>query len=372
VHAFQRPDDGVAYDSTRTRLRGSAAFLSIGKVGGGMTRFSTSYRRIDPEFDVNELGFLTKSGLQSWSSSVGLNQTRPGRLASIPYRRANLTLGYAGEWSTTGLPYSRSVSVDGGFQLANLALLQATVTQQLPGALCAVSCTRGGPALVDPPRSTVVVDFMGDPRRTIVPHATVEYDRDDQGRSRGYGAQVDGTWRVRSNLDVSLAAYAFDSRYAWFYFGRFGDPLSDSSHYTVARLDLPTRSLTSRVNFTLTTALTLQWYGQAYISRGTYDDVREIANPRSQDWAARFRPYSDSSVRAQPGGVDFKQLRSNMVLRWEYRPGSALFVVWSQGRDTDGNTPARLGLWPARDFRELFALRPQNTVAVKLSYWMSR
>ncbi|MEP6730766.1 MAG: DUF5916 domain-containing protein [bacterium] len=372
VHAYQRPDDGIDFDSTRNNLRGSAAFVSLGKVAGGITRFSTSYRRVDAGFDVNDLGFLTKSALQSWSSTVGLDQTRPGSVARIPYRRANLTLGYGGDWSTTGLPYSRGITLEGGFQLADLSQLQVTLTQQLPGALCAVSCTRGGPALVDPPRTTAVVDYTSDARRALVLHTNAEYDRDDQGRSHGYGAQIDGTWRVRSNFDVYLAAYAFDTHYAWFYYGRFGDALSDTAHYTVARLDAPTRSLTSRVNYTLSTALTVQWYGQAFISRGEYADVREIADARSADWSTRFRPYGDASVRARPGGIDFKQLRSNTVLRWEYRPGSALFVVWSQSRDVDGNTPAILALWPARDFRDLFALRPQNTIAVKLSYWMSK
>jgi hypothetical protein len=372
VHAYQRPDDGVAFDPSRDALRGTASFVSLGKVGGDITRFSTSYRRIDPGFDVNDLGFLTRSGVQSLSATVGINQTRPGRIAGVPYRRANLTLGYGGDWSTNGLPYGRGISLDGGFQLANLAEVAATVAQQFPGALCAVSCTRGGPALVDPPRTTAILNLIGNPRRAFVPHANVEYDRDDQGRSHGYGAQLDGTWRIRSNLDVSLAAYAFNTHYAWFYYGRFGDALSDTAHYTVARLDIPTRSLTSRVNYTLTTALTLQWYGQAYISRGAYDDVREIRDARSQSWDARFQPYADAGVRAHPGGVDFKQLRSNTVLRWEYRPGSALFVVWTQGRDADGNAPSGLGLWPGRDLRDLFALRPQNTVAIKLSYWMSR
>ena len=153
VHAFQRPDDGTAFDPERSALRGTALFFSIGKVGGGSTRFSTAYRRIDPGFDPNDLGFLTTSGVQSLTSSVKLDQTRPGRFAGVPYRRANLSLAYAGEWSTTGLPYARGVTASGGFQLDNLALVQGTVTQQLPGALCEVSCTRGGPALVDPPRT---------------------------------------------------------------------------------------------------------------------------------------------------------------------------------------------------------------------------
>jgi hypothetical protein len=372
VHAFQRPDDGVAFDSTHEALRGSAAFLSVSKVGGGITRFSGSYRRIDPGFDVNDVGFLTTSGAQSVAANVGINQNRPGSVAGIAYRHANLTLGYAGDWSSSGLPYARAITLVGGLQLANLAQVQTTFIQQLPGALCAVSCTRGGPALVDPPRSTAVVDVVGDPRRAFVPHATIEYDRDDQGRSNGYGAQLDGTWHIRSNLDVSLAAYAFNTHYAEFYYREFGDATSDTAHYTVARLDLPTRSLTARLNYTLTPVLTLQWYGQTYISRGAYDDVREIADARSPDWGARFRPYGDDAVRANPGGIDFKQLRSNTVVRWEYRPGSALFVVWSQGRDLNGNAPSSLGLWPGRDLRDLFSLRPQNTVSVKLSYWMSR
>ncbi|MEP7000177.1 MAG: DUF5916 domain-containing protein [bacterium] len=372
VHAYQRPDDGVAYDAQRDALHGSAGFVSAGKVGGGITRFSTSYRRITPGFDVNDLGFLTKSGVQSFTASAGLAQNKPGSIARIPYRRANATVGYHGEWSSDGLPYGRAITLDGGFQLANLATVQTTLTQQLPGALCAVSCTRGGPALVDPPRTTALVDVSGDPRRAFVPHANLEFDRDDQGRSHGYGAQVDGTWRIQSNLDVSLAAYAFNTHYAWFYYGRFGDATTDTAHYTVARLDLPTRSLTSRINYTVTTNLTIQWYGQAYISRGVYDDIREIADARSPDWNARFRPYGDVALRVNPGGIDFKQLRSNTVVRWEYRPGSALFIVWTQGRDLDGSTPSRLGLWPGRDLRDLFSLRPQNTVALKLSYWMSR
>lgn len=372
VHAYQRPDDGVAFDPSRDALRGSAAFLSLGKVGGGITRFAASYRRIDPGFDVNDLGILTRSGLQTASASVGLNQNRPGSVAFVPYRRATLTLAYGGEWSTTGMNYGRFVNLSSSMQLANLSQLQLNVIQQLPGALCAVSCTRGGPAMIDPPRTTFTVDYTGNPRRSFVPHVQSEYDRDDHWRSHGYGAQVDATWRARSNLELWLAAYAFDTRYAWFYYGTFGDALSDTAHYTVAALELPTRSLTSRVNYTLTPTLTLQWYGQAYLSRGVYDDVREVASPRSPNWDERFRPYGDAAVRANPGGIDFKQLRSNAVLRWEYRPGSALFLVWSHGRDLAGDEPARLGLWPGRDFSDLFALHPQNTVAVKLSYWMSR
>jgi hypothetical protein len=58
-----------------------------------------------------------------------------------------------------------------------------------------------------------------------------------------------------------------------------------------------------------------------------------------------------------------------MVVRWEYRPGSALFLVWSQGRDQDDR---HLGTFaPVRDYRDLFAARPDNTLLLKASYWFS-
>lgn len=368
VHAYQRPDDRIAFDSTRERLRGRGGFISVGKVGGGISRFSASYRRIDPGVDVNDLGFLTVSGVQGVSTSAGIARNTPGQIAGIAYRRSNLSLALDGNWSTAGLAYDRGFTLTGGFQLANLALVQATVTQQLPGAFCSVSCTRGGPAVVDPPRATAVLDFTGDPRRAFVAHANLEVDRDDEGRSHAMGVQLDATWRIRSNLDASLAAHALNEHKAWFYYGQFGDATSDTTHFAVARLDVATRSITARVNYALSTSLTLQWYGQAHVSRGEAGDLRELADPRSADWTARFRPYGDSTLRSNPGGIDFKRSRSNAVLRWEYRPGSSLFVVWTQGRDVDGRTAARIGLWPSNDFRELFTTRPKNVIAIKVSY----
>ncbi len=175
VHEFQRPGDDVSFDSSRTALRGSAAYLSMGKVGGGITRFSTSYRRIAPGFDVNEMGFLTVSGIQTYTADAGLSLTRPGAVMGVPYRKATVSLGFAGDWATNGVPYARGFNLGGTLQLPNQAQVHGTVGTQLPGAYCTVSCTRGGPALVDPPHSTAVLDFTGNPRNSVVPHISVEW-----------------------------------------------------------------------------------------------------------------------------------------------------------------------------------------------------
>jgi len=369
VHVFQRPDGPVRYDSTRGALAGTAFSVGLEKVGGGITRFALMYRRISSGFEVNDLGFLTKSGVQTWYSSGELNFSQAGGLLGVPFRRASLTLELGGEWGTDGLPLTRGLNLGGMWQTPGQSELRASVDQQFPGAYCTVACTRGGPSVYNPPRTTLSLDFRGTPRHALVPHALVEGFVDDGRRSHGHKQQVDLTWRARSNLNLSGSGYWSDVRYAWFFYHRFGDPLSDTTHYAVGGLDLDTRTITARADYTITRTLTLQAYGQAFVSRGEWSDIRELGDAKSRDPARAFTSYSDSSITAHPGGIDNKQFRANLVLRWEYRTGSTLFLVWSQDREFNGNTPGRLGLWPGRDLGELFQHPAVNTVAVKASFW---
>ena len=106
-----------------------------------------------------------------------------------------------------------------------------------------------------------------------------------------------------------------------------------STHYTFAHLEQRTFSLTWRLGYTFTPTTSLQVYASPFVSKGTYSDVREIADARASDYDARYRPYGDPAVAGDPGGFNFQQFRSNVVFRWEYRPGSTLFLVWSQGRE---------------------------------------
>src|SRR5207247_3795633 len=100
-----------------------------------------------------------------------------------------------------------------------------------------------------------------------------------------------------------------------------------------ARLEQKQFAVTLRFTYPFTATTSLQVYAQPFVSKGTYSNVRELsASPRAADFASRYRAYADTAVTNHPGGFNFKQFRSNVVFRWEYRPGSTLFVVWSQGR----------------------------------------
>ena len=116
--------------------------------------------------------------------------------------------------------------------------------------------------------------------------------------------------------------------------------------------------------------MSLQVYGQPFVSKGSYSDVRELsATPRAADFASRYLAYADTAVN-KPGGFNYKQFRSNVVFRWEYRPGSTLFVVWSQGRQGSTSVEGTRGF--GGDIGDLFTLRPDNSFLVKLSYWINR
>ena len=147
--------------------------------------------------------------------------------------------------------------------------------------------------------------------------------------------------------------------------GNFGDIGADTTHYTVARLDQTTRSMTMRVAVTATPTLSLEVYAAPFATRGNYSDWLQIANARADQWRDRYTPYNGGD----PGAFDFLQYRSNTVLRWEYRPGSVLYAVWAQERtqsfDGDQARAASGGLGQLR------AAHPGNVFLIKGSYWIS-
>jgi hypothetical protein len=115
--------------------------------------------------------------------------------------------------------------------------------------------------------------------------------------------------------------------------------------------------------------LTFEFYGEPFVATGNYSNVREVsATPGADAYQDRFTPYTlpDDS----PMAFRYTQLRTNSVVRWEYRPGSTLFLVWTQGRqDSEDRNPDHS--W-TRDYRELFGLHPNNTFLIKVAYWLNR
>jgi hypothetical protein len=144
----------------------------------------------------------------------------------------------------------------------------------------------------------------------------------------------------------------------------YGATLSDTTHFTFARLDQNVLGITTRANVTISPSVSLQLYAQPFIASGRFSDWREIVDAHAKEYEDRFAPYG----AGDPIGFNNKQFNSNVVFRWEYRPGSVLFVVWQQGRFDGRNA----GSFEAgRDLSNLFATNPNNTFLVKMSYWFN-
>jgi hypothetical protein len=136
------------------------------------------------------------------------------------------------------------------------------------------------------------------------------------------------------------------------------------------------------VNWTFSPRLSLQAYAQPFVATGRYTELKDVTNAGARRFADRFDPLgganlmlADGTFSADNGGrftfsqpdFSFRQLRSTMVLRWEYRPGSSVFAIWSHGRTSDASD-GRFDL--GRDLNALGKADTENVVMVKANYWI--
>jgi hypothetical protein len=327
----------------------------------GRVRWETTTRYAEPGTELNDLGFVTLVNDMMVRNSLTLAALQPGGW----HRRVNASLSTENHWTTGGLPTGAQVQLHGAAEFVNFWSSSVTYTASQLGATHCVSCARGGPALRLSPQHRVAVTFDGDARRALTPELNVSGSIADEGRSWATAAELGAVARIGTRTSVSLASGAEHRVLDAQWVGNAGALFSDTTHYTFARLDQYTLSITARANVTLSPTLSLQLYAQPFVASGDFTDWRELAAPSAVAYDERYTPYG---AGANPNGFNSKQFNSNVVMRWEYLPGSVLFLVWQQGR-TDARNPGTFD--PARDLRDLFGTHPNNTLLVKLSYWFN-
>jgi hypothetical protein len=366
VHYFQQPDEPLHFDSTRTSLAGDAEQITFGKVGGGITRFQTSYNRMSPGFETNDLGYLQRADFQNWSNWFSLNFNN----ATSLYNQASINFNEWNYWNTAGLLIERAVNTNQHVTLTNNIQLNPSVTvSQLPGTF-SDRASRGGPAVRHSPVLNGGLNITGDDRKQVIPSLYVSAGRTDYGRGGWAEINPSADLRVSSRFHRNLGVDYNHNRDDTQWFGNFADS-SGATHYTFAHLDQKTLTANLRFDFTATPNLTFQLYASPFVSKGDYSNIRELDDPRAKEFTQRYKPYGDSTVLAsQPAGFNVKQFRSNAVVRWEYRPGSTLFLVWTQARQ--GEDPFAGSESFGGDYGKLFGLHADNTFLVKMSYWFNR
>jgi hypothetical protein len=185
-------------------------------------------------------------------------------------------------------------------------------------------------------------------------------------------------------LSVSLEPSFSLARQELQYVGTFDS--AGETRYIFGKIDRKELGITVRLNYSLTPDLSVQFYGQPFIASGKYSRFKRITDPKTRDYDTRYHVFTDGELGHDGGTGEFSvdengdgrpdyafadpdfnvlEFRSNLVIRWEYIPGSAVYVVWSQGRS--GFLPT--GAFSFRnDVRDLFDTHPHDVFLIKFSY----
>jgi hypothetical protein len=365
VHQFQRPDAELSLDPNRTTLDGDAEEFRFAKIAGLHFLFESALQRRSPGFETNDLGFLRRADQTSWSTWAGWFD----RKQRLFYNRFQWNNNWWQYWTTKGLPLEAAYNTNVHINFKNNYGWHMGGTVGQLGATYDDRAARGGPAIRQSSYFSPWLSINGDDRHAVVPYANFSYFKGEGGRNWSWNVSPEldfkAAGRFSSSLSLNWSHNVTDNQW----YGNFDD--AGLTHYTFAHLDQTTTGITARLNYTFTPNLSLQTYTQPFVSKGSYSNVRQLsANPRAEAYDDRYAPYLNAAVTDNPGGFNFKALQSNVVLRWEYNPGSTLFVVWNQGRQ--GYDPLRGNSAFQGDVRDLFSLHPANTFLIKVSYWLNR
>lgn len=355
VHSFQRPDaDHVEIDPFATSMRGHSGNINFNKLAGERTRMNVNVGYRSPGFEVNDLGFERRADEVPQNSWLQIRWDKPGK-----YTR-NIRLNF-NQWSSHNFDGDR-LGLGGNINLH----AQFTNLWNSGGGINVNArnfddrLTRGGPGGYTLPNVNGWYYLSTDGRRKVSFNWNLNFFR----TSRSHGVQIEPSVTVRPTAALSVEfGHMFDQNLndaQWI----TEELRDDRTRYVFGRLDQHTSSMTTRVNYTITPNLSMQVYAQPFVSSGNYTQFKELVNGRASDYDERYTPY------VYVGSPDFKVLsfRTTNVMRWEYKPGSTLFVVWQQGREGLG-TPN--GFRYGEDFGDVFATASSNAFLVKLAYWLN-
>jgi len=356
VHYYQRPDASyLTYDPARTSLDGHAGMLGLQKIGGSKTRFSFNADYKTPGFDVNDVGYVRRSDVIEQSGWVQFRWDTPTKL----YRNFRLNLNQWAGWNFGGDARFKGANVNAHIVLTSNWAAGAGVNVQSAGI--DDRSTRGGPSMRSKRGGNVWYYVQTDNRKALSGGWMGFVWRDEAGAS-DWGFDPEITCRPTSFLVVSGGVH-FENLNEDTQWVENVTGLA-ATHYVFGRIRQTTLGLTTRVNYTITPTLTVQVYAQPFVSAGAYSDFKELVRPRATPFANQFQPYP---YTGEPD-FNYRSFRMTNVLRWEYKPGSALYVVWQQGREDTGS----YGLFRFRqDFGSMFAVPGTNVFLVKFSYWLN-
>ena len=355
VHSYHRPDaEHVDFDPDADELNGHAGAVNFGKISGERTRFNFTATYKSPGFDVNDLGFMQRADVISQYAWLQMRWERPGKRV----RDYRINFNFASSQNFDG----DRLGLGGNFN-AHWSFVNNWNTGfgiNLNARNFDDRRTRGGPGGYGNNGAGYWHYLSTDSRKRVRFGLDTNYFSDGHGHSWGVGPSV--TVKPTAALSTQFGMWMNRNKEDSQWVGAVDR--DDRTHYVFGRLNQMTTSMTTRVDYTLTPNLSLQVYAQPFVSAGDYENFHELVNGRAVRYDNRYAPF------AYGDNPDFRFLsfRTTNVVRWEFKPGSTLFVVWQQGRErslADGTFSF------GRDYSDVFSTPSTNTLLVKLAYWIN-
>ncbi len=375
------------YDPTRTTLNGYGFYARLAKETGNWL-FETMQNWRSPGFEANDMGVLSRADYK-WMIVNGVRQwTQPGSW----YRNIWTSLGaqqqfnYEGDRTDADLHASASATLKNYWNIGLFDIYHPTYLDE--------RLTRGGPIVKHYGYQFLSASINGDSRSRLVWGLNVNYAipvGNGDGKQLAWYPSL--TFKPTSSTSLSVSPSWDHDFSAQQFVTSFSDPAAPAgfggTRYVFGRLEQKTFAVDTRLNATFTPNLTLQLFAQPFLASGHYTNFKEFAKPRSSDMtfygkdngstvsqaaSGEYTVDPDGNGTASPFSFDnpdfnFRSLRGTAVVRWEYRPGSTLFFVWTQQRD---GSDAFGDFDFNRDRSALFRDRATNVFQIKATYWLGR
>ncbi len=379
THYYQRPDaDYVDVDSLATSLNGWVAQSHIEKNGGEHWIWAFGGAIESPGFELNDLGQLSQADERNVWSHIRWRETEPTSL----FQQYYISLWSGSGWNFGGDREYAYFDLGSEWIWKNFYGTWFMLNYQPPGL--SKSQTRGGPLMGTNGWIGAELSAWSNARSRLQYDAWVDVESDGIG-GRFVGGGVGATYRSGGQWEASIGPryhYNVNSRQYVTTIEGGGPQETFDNRYVFAFIERSTLVAQTRLNYSFTPDLTLELYAEPFAASGRYYNYGELPAPRSRDIRKYGRDgttvsLEDDGSRTVTDGAEtftldnddfnFVSFRSNAVLRWEWAPGSTLFLVWQSNRSGSNSDGSLVGL---NDFGDALGAEGDNFFALKLTYWL--
>ena len=346
---------------SRAGESGDRASGYIARIGfdkrGGWLETEASFAALSPGIDLNDMGYLRRGDLLQAEGRVAFYRYTPWG----PFRGGDISISSDFAWNYDGMRLENGFGISNWGDLRNYWRVHLHFGRDFSG-LDDDDVRRDGPVIERLAENWVHAQVETDERKMFSFSVRPEYRRHDGGDSHAHGLRLSMELRPLPSMWFSMGP-RYSRRVTD---AQWVDPIEDGNgvHFVYGELDRETLDFTTRARMIFTPELSLELFLQPFIAIGDYGEVKELVEPETYD----FVPFALDENR------DFhrRSLRSNLVLRWEFLPGSTLFVVWSQSRSADLEDPTGedLEFNPLDRLKSSFTDDGDNVFLTKVSYWM--